>query len=177
MSAKRRRKKRTGAGRFFEIVADATLLTVILAFGVSIAARYGPKEPEVRPTGGIALPRDATPGPASGTIDPNRPTVDIRNGCGQGGLAEEMMMRLRRAGFDVVEYKDADNYNYTHTLVKDRAGNPEAAGQVCAWLQREFGVGETVRDVVPTPASDVLLILGSDLADSLRARQGEVQRH
>jgi hypothetical protein len=175
MSTKRKRKKRSGVGRLFEVLADVTLFCVVLAFGISIAARYGPQEERLQPVKGISRTQAKETVRADRKPGAYQPTVDIRNGCGRGGLAEEMMSRLRRAGFDVVEYRDADNYDYAHTLVKDRAGKPEGAGQVCAWLQREFGVGETVRDQVPTPSADVLLILGADLADSLAARGARTQ--
>jgi hypothetical protein len=97
-----------------------------------------------------------------------RPTVDIRNGCGRVGLAEDMMLELRRAGFDVVEYRNADSYDYQKTLVEDRAGKPEAASRVQDWLRRTYGVGELRHVPVAAPEADVLLILGADLADTLR---------
>lgn len=171
MGARKRRKKKSGLGRVLEILANGLLLLVVLAFGISIAARFGREDSEVRPTSGEALYEEQLPPATVHVPERNRPTVDVRNGCGEGGLAETLMHKLRRAGFDVVEYKDADHFDYPHTLVKDRSGKPEAAGRVCAWLQKEFGVGETVSDLVAAPSSDILLILGADLADTLKIRE------
>lgn len=177
MAAKKRRKKRSGFGRFLEVLASGVLLLVVVAFAVSIAARYGGGEEEVlRPADTDSPSRPLRP-PVEAPVESDRPTVDIRNGCGRIGLAEEMMLQLRRAGFDVVEYKNADNYDYPHTLIKDRAGKPEAAGRVCAWMQREYGVGESVREVMVSPPSDVLLILGADLADTLASRERKKVPH
>jgi len=60
--------------------------------------------------------------------------VDVRNGCGRVGLAEEIMLRLRRAGFDVVDCRNADRHDYAKTLVRDLRQNPQAA-DLRDWLR------------------------------------------
>ena len=100
MTRRRKSPKRNRAGRWFEIVANTVLVLIVLAFGLSIARRFGSEdgtERRVEPTRNVPPPEP----PIDPEILRNRPTVDIRNGCGEGGLAEQLMHRLRRAGFDV----------------------------------------------------------------------------
>jgi hypothetical protein len=170
MSRRRKRSKKGRAGRLFEVVANTVLVLIVLAFGLSIAKRFGAddaNERRVEPT----AQRVRAPEP---TIDPEilrqRPTVDIRNGCGESGLAEQLMNQLRRSGFDVVEYRNADRYDYERTLIKDRSGREGAPARLRDWMRREYGVGEIVDDKVGVPEADLVLIIGSDFADTLRVR-------
>jgi len=168
-----RRKKRSGRsvkGRFLESAAGIVMLAVVLAFGISIAVRWSGRTEEAARVEPMAQP---LPPPSLADVEAmkQRPTVDIRNGCGQAGLAEVMMQRCRRAGFDVVEYKNADRYDYERTLVRDRSGKPGAAIRARDWLRAEFNVGELVEDRAAVPEADILLVLGADLADTLKARE------
>jgi hypothetical protein len=173
--SKPKRKRRTSlAGRLVEGLANAILILVVLAFGISIAARFGPAEErkhreEAAAKAASHETAERKSVPASTEELRDRPTVDIRNGCGRVGLAEELAQRMRRTNlFDVVEYRTANRYDYEKTLVKDRTGKPGAARQVRDWLQREYGVGQILEERIPAPEADVLVILGADLADTLR---------
>lgn len=175
MGRRRKGTKRGRGGRLLEIVANALLVLIVAAFGLSIARRYGNgagAERTVRPMS-QAIPAEEP------EIDPEllrgRPTVDIRNGCGQAGLAERLMRELRRSGFDVVEYKNADRYDYDRTVVKDRSGREGAAGLLRGWVRDRYGVGEIVDDRVGVPEADLVLIIGADLADSLQARAARTE--
>jgi len=170
-----RRSRRSPAGRALEIAANLVLLGIVLAFGISIAARYGSS---ARPVERMErMEQEVEPEPP---IDPellrDRPTVDIRNGCGESGLAERMMQRLRRAGFDVVEYRNADRYDYERTLIRDRSGREGAAARLQEWLVREYGVGSVEADPVAVPEADLQLVLGADLADTLAGRAARAAR-
>ena len=168
MSA-RKRTKRSIRGRLVEWAADLVLILVVLAFSLSIAVRYSSSRTEtVAPTSAPLR----SPSPSEEELR-NRPTVDVRNGSGATGLAEQMSRRLRRDGFDVLEYRTADRDDYETTLVKDRTGRVGAAQKVCDYLRGAYGVGEVVVDRIGTPEADVLLILGRDLADTLARRERE----
>ena len=174
MTRRRKSPKRNRAGRWFEIVANTVLVLIVLAFGLSIARRFGSEdgtERRVEPTRNVPPPEP----PIDPEILRNRPTVDIRNGCGEGGLAEQLMHRLRRAGFDVVEYRNADRYDYERTLIKDRSGKDGAASRLVQWMRREYGVGERVEDKVGVPEADLVLVIGADLSDTLRAREARAR--
>ncbi len=172
---KKSRKKKGGAGRLLEILAGAVLLMILLIFGASIADRY--MTGDFRPTSGhvddgqhaFILER---PDPVDWR---NLPTVDIRNGCGVPGLALWMRDHLHGVEFDVLDFRNADRYDYPRTLVRDRSGKSEAASRLRDLLQGDFGVGEVVRDRAEIPEADLVLVLGKDLADTLRRRGVEVR--
>lgn len=132
----------------------------------------GPEDPS-RPT---ALAGGVESGPIGAGANPagSEPIrIEVRNGCAATGLARDMAHFLRRAGFDVVEWRDADRYDYEKTLILERSGRPGAGAKVQAQLQREFGVGVVEARVVEVPEADVQVILGADLRAVVEARQKE----
>jgi hypothetical protein len=197
MKKRSKRGKRSLFGRVLEGLADVLLLLIILAFGISIATHFLKRDRSVRtaavPTGGTvpvagderagagrpgAREAEASAAAGEGTVRPvsaeelrSRPAVDIRNGSGRPGLAETIALRMRGAHFDVLEYRNADRYDYEQTLIKERGNKPQAAQAARSWLQKEYGVGRVEKDPKLTTAGDVLIILGTDLADTLRQRE------
>lgn len=167
---KTKKKKGAGLGRLLEFLASGVLLLVLLVFGASMADRYVTGEVRLTPTGGGPGP---VPAPAE-RVDTEEwrdlPTLDIRNGCGANGLAQWMRDRVHGVEFDVLDFRNADRYDYQKTLVRDRSGKDGAARALCDLLQDDFGVGELVVDRVEVPEADVVLVLGKDLADTLSRR-------
>lgn len=56
--------------------------------------------------------------------------VEVLNGCGVSGLANQFTSVLRQNGFDVVETGNFDNFNMDQTLVIARTFNTENARRV-----------------------------------------------
>jgi Mg2+ and Co2+ transporter CorA len=58
--------------------------------------------------------------------------LQILNGCGITGAAEEMAQALIESStevfFDIIDKANAEVYNFEKTLVLDRRGNPDQAG-------------------------------------------------
>ncbi len=99
--------------------------------------------------------------PAQRNVEERLIKVEVLNGCGISGLAKEVADHLRDAGYDVVDFTNADNWDYTHTLVVDRTSEQsENAIKVAEAL----GLGE--EDAVPELSSgrglDVTVIIGKD---------------
>jgi len=180
MGRRRGKSRRRAGGHVVEMILNGILVLIVLLFGVSIAARWGGDE---RPGGAedqarvdpVSLP--VVP-PDASEVDGlrGRPTVVIKNGCGEQGLAEEMTQILRRSGFDVVDYGNAGRYDHETTLVIDRSGQAEMVSRLQLWLGREYGVGTLKRDVAPVPGADMVLGIGRDLADTLQARETRESR-
>ncbi|MBD3235561.1 MAG: hypothetical protein GF330_02525 [Candidatus Eisenbacteria bacterium] len=106
------------------------------------------------------------PPPTARSFDPPV-RVHLANGCGVNRLAARMRERFRAAGFDVCGVDNADRNDYGETLVVDRCGDAQRADAVRAFLQEGWHVGRLVRQVRRAPMSDVLVVLGRDLAASL----------
>lgn len=175
----KRRRKSSGAGRFFEGMAVLILILVVLTFGISIASRYMPEggdEPmmgmDPRPNqGGAPAPRLVSAPPAAKMMPANRPALEIANGCGVPGLADRVRFELQGPEFDVVECGNADNYDYQETLVIAGAGDRAAAEAVCALLQQRYAVGRVELRGRPSSLAEIRVILGRDFAKASQEKK------
>ncbi len=86
--------------------------------------------------------------------------IEVRNGCGEPGLAREMTDFLRSYGFDVIEHGDYTSFDVDSTLIIDRVGNLDAANQVALAL----GVSRdrVISDLQSDLYLDVSVIIGQD---------------
>jgi hypothetical protein len=100
----------------------------------------------------------------------NRPEIEIANGCGRSGLAQELRFRLQGQEFDVVDTGNADHYDYVKTEVVAAERDSTAARSVASFLQERFGVG--VVRLIPQRLggiADVRVVIGADLADAMES--------
>jgi hypothetical protein len=87
--------------------------------------------------------------------------VEVQNGCGVPGLAKDVATYLRDRGFDVVDFKNWENWDEPRTLVVDRTSeDAQNANKVAAAL----GLGEegVIAQQSPSRGVDVTVILGKD---------------
>lgn len=108
-----------------------------------------------------SLLRGALDGPRAPRMDGGHPVrVEVLNGTRvpRAGLA--LAERLRDAGFDVVDIRNADRSDYGKTLVLDRVGEKRWADAVA----RRLGTGEPVQQRNDDLLLEVTVILGEDLA-------------
>jgi len=114
-----------------------------------------------------SLMRGALTGPRAPKLPDGSPVrVEVLNGSGVPRAALVMAERLRDAGFDVVDIRNADRSDYERTMVLDRVGEERWANAVADRL----GVEEPVRQRNEDLLLEVTVILGRDLAT---ARGGE----
>ncbi len=85
-------------------------------------------------------------------------TVLILNGCGVSGVGQKAARHLRALGFDVVDYRNADAFDYNETIVVDRAGDIGSALNVA----RTVKTGNVIQQIQETPLEDVVVIVGKD---------------
>lgn len=84
--------------------------------------------------------------------------VIVYNGAGVPGIAGQAGQQLIRAGYRVVDTKNADNFNYAKTQVIVRRGDA-SRGQGVA---KALGVGEVKLDPSEADVTDVIVIIGKD---------------
>ncbi len=85
-------------------------------------------------------------------------TVLVLNGCGVSGVGQKAARQLRALGFDVVDYRNADAFDYSETIVVDRAGDMGSALNVA----RNVKTGNVIQQIQETPLEDVVVIVGKD---------------
>jgi hypothetical protein len=98
--------------------------------------------------------------------------VTVLNGCGTQGVAEDVAFFLREAGFDIVGTGNADAFDYERTLVVDRCGSPDKVDRV----SRALKCRNVLTQRVASPASDVIVVVGSDWRDLRPGAQGRYTR-
>ncbi|MCE2432963.1 MAG: LytR C-terminal domain-containing protein [Candidatus Latescibacteria bacterium] len=86
--------------------------------------------------------------------------VEILNGCGTGGIANEIGQKLRDFGIDVLTLGNAENFNFPETIVIDRMGEIEYAQQVANVLGTPNVIQQKTSD--PFRIEEVTVIIGRD---------------
>lgn len=122
--------------------------------------------------------------PEAGTeVVKNRPQIvrlQLMNGCGVKGAAEEMSSAFRESSkdvvFDIIDMGNAETFNFDRTLVIDRKGDPAQPG---AYSGAALFIGEILKiepqQLILERLSDNLLdidatvIIGSDFRSKLIA--------
>jgi len=155
-------------------MAVLVLVLIVLTFGISIASRYSGPSPlsghrsEPDGVGDFPARELRTSGPA--LLPPtDRPEIEIANGCGRTGLAQELRFELQGPRFDVVDTGNADHYDYVKTEVVAAEADSNAAQAVADFLQERFGVGVVrLTEKRPSGLADVRVVIGADLADAMK---------
>lgn len=106
-----------------------------------------------------SLRHDRVEGHAFDIPDTRHPiVVEVLNGSGRSGLARLGARRLRRMGFDVVYWGNADSPGVDTTRILLRRGDPDHASEVRGAL----GVGTVANRIDTLRRVDVTVILGPD---------------
>ena len=90
----------------------------------------------------------------------DRIEVEVLNGCGIPGVAEQFTNYLRDRGYDVVRFTNAQRYDYPRTLVVNRGSDFTLARLVAQTLGAESNAVENMPD--PSLQLDVTVVLGQD---------------
>lgn len=145
-------KKGRGRG-CLETAGIAVFALLLGAFAASTFLRYSERGR------GATRSENVEPVRGSSPVARARIRVEVRNGSGVRGAAERVTSHLRQAGFDVVDFGNADRFDHERTIVVDRSGNPLFAREVAAALQ---GVPIASR-LDSTLYLDVTVMIGGDL--------------
>ncbi len=131
---KRRRRKRTPASFLYTILVVCLLAAIVFL----AASLYG-----------VYAPPPADGGPAR---------VLVMNGCGVEGIGLRTARFLRSHGHDVVDFRNADHFDYAETIVIDRSGDMDDAIGVARLLKTP----NVIQQMPETPLVDVAVIVGKD---------------
>lgn len=91
-----------------------------------------------------------------------RTVLEILNGVGLPGLAEDFSDYLRNEGFDVLRFTNAQRYDYPRTIVINRGKDLQKAQLVA----QSLGLAPSDVENIPDPEVqlDVTIVLGADYA-------------
>lgn len=95
---------------------------------------------------------------------PNTGQIQILNGCGKSGVAEAFRDFLTGYGFDVIEFGNAREWNYEHTLVVARADSDRIARD----MARVLGTPRVLHLRSPESLVEATVIIGKDYEELMR---------
>lgn len=86
--------------------------------------------------------------------------VEVLNGCGVAGLADDFTAALRKHGFDVVRTGNFDNYNMQHTTIISRSVDKKNAQRVAKALG--IDKAQILIEASDDYYLDATIVIGSD---------------
>ncbi len=137
-----------------ETAALAVFALLLGAFTASTVLRHVDLAPTPPPT---TTDEDSL-GPRTPPLERSTIRVEVRNGSGRAGAAGHLTELLRREGFDVVDFGNAERFDHARTIVIDRGGQPSEAREVAAALHG----APVVSQPDSTLLLDVTVIVGRD---------------
>ncbi|MDZ7724302.1 MAG: LytR C-terminal domain-containing protein [candidate division KSB1 bacterium] len=85
--------------------------------------------------------------------------VQVLNGCGETGLANELAKQLRYFNYTLLEPANADHFGYQNTLIVDLADRPQDVEE----LRNRIGIPkDDVYRLTEDSEADVQIIIGKD---------------
>jgi len=134
---------------------NAAIVLFALVLGAFAASTWMRHVGEVDERGPAAPAADSLSAPP---VERARIRVEVRNGSGVPGAAAHVTEYLRDAGFDVVDFGNAEEFDRPKTVVIDRLGIPGPAREVAAVLQ-----GVPIQSGIDTTLYlDVTVLVGRD---------------
>ena len=100
---------------------------------------------------------------AKKAFKPNTGQIQILNACGYSGAAEEMRNFLTQKGFDVVEFGNADSWNYKKTIVVARTQNVQIAHDLGIILSTD----KVIQLIDSSQMVDATIFVGKDYYERL----------
>ncbi len=120
--------------------------------------------------GFIACRKQEAPPPP--TFVPNTGQIQILNGCGRSGAAEAFRDFLTGYGFDVIEFGNARDWNYEHTMVIARASSDRIASD----MARVLGTRRVLHLQHPESLVEATVIIGKDYEELMRTWPRQKQK-
>lgn len=120
-----------------------------------------PTETPVATVEASAAPSASASATPVGKLDLTKYTVTVQNGVGIPGVAGTAKDTLTKAGFKVTTTGNADNYDYTDTVIQAKSTVPaEYITKMTTALSAKYKVG-TSKTLDASAKTDVVVIIGS----------------
>ncbi len=98
---------------------------------------------------------------------PNTGQIQVLNGCGKGGAAEQFRDYLTNQGFDIIEFGNAPSWNYAKTIVVARTANEPVARDLAKILHTD----NLIHLFDPMALVDATVFIGRDYEELIKRWQ------
>lgn len=87
-------------------------------------------------------------------------TIVVQNGSGEAGVAGVMADKLRGLGYNISSTGNADNFDYTETVIKVKSASSKFAALLKKDLSDDYTIGSATSDYTGT--GDAVVIVGAE---------------
>lgn len=106
-------------------------------------------------------PPSPTPTPVA--VDKASLTIQVQNGSGESGVASEMKNFLAEKGYEgTIDTGNADNYDYTETVVKVKATKASIEETLRSDLSETYTLSEEKEELEDSSEYDIVIIVGAE---------------
>ncbi len=159
-------RPKNGPNPLFILIPGVLLLGALLG-GVYFYQKQLNANPTPTPSPEATIEDNSTPGPSaspSAKLDLTKYPINVQNGSGIPGTAGSVKDTLTKAGFKVSSTGNADNYDYTDTIIKVKSDVPaEFVTKLTTTLSGVYSVAKA--QTLPDSSKDeVVVIVGSSKA-------------
>jgi hypothetical protein len=105
--------------------------------------------------------------PKAAVFVPNTGQIQVLNGCGKGGAAEQFRDYLTSEGFDIIEFGNAPSWNYARTIVVARTANEPVARDLAKVLHTD----NLIHLFDPMAMVDATVFIGRDYEELIKRWQ------
>lgn len=149
------------------IIIPGVLLLGALLGGVYFYEKSVNQAATATPTPEETIAPSGTPQPSaspSAKLDLTKYPINVQNGSGIPGTAGSAKDVLTKAGFKVSSTGNADNYNYTDTIIKTKSDVPaDFVSKLTTTLSGVYSVAKA-QTLEASSSSEVVVIIGSSKA-------------
>ena len=149
------------------IIIPGVLLLGALLGGVYFYEKSVNQSPSASPTPAETIPPESTTAPSaspSAKLDLTKYPIIVENGSGIPGTAGSAKDLLTKAGFKVSSAGNADNYNYTDTIIKTKSDVPQVfISKLTTTLSGIYSVAKA-QSLDASSSGEVMVIIGSSKA-------------
>ncbi len=117
---------------------------------------------------------EVTPTPTPEEVDPAEYDIEVQNGSGTAGVAGTAQAFLDEEGFTVVSTANAENYDYTDTVIYAGDTVSEAwLSKLSEALQKKYEVQSRVETLDMETDADVVVVVGKSILEEVSASDSE----
>ena len=155
---------RSGPNPLFILIPGVLLLGALLG-GVYFYQKGVNLELQASPTPEASIEPTLTPTASpSAKLDLTKFSINVQNGSGIAGTAGSAKDLLTKAGFKVSGTGNADNYDYTDTIIKAKTSvSADFVSKLTTTLSGMYSVAKA-QTLPDTSKDDIIVIIGSSKA-------------
>lgn len=143
------------------IIVGALVFAYWKGFGPFAQLKGQLTKEEASPTTTSFFPSSSPEASAGAELDKSEPKIRVLNGSGKAGAASSMQDLLEGKGYNVTSVGNADNYDFTTTIVRFKETFKKYSEVLLSDLSGSYSAKEGDEDLTATDSADIEVIVGT----------------